>query len=976
MEPGYLGEEDSLSRHVPTLFTVCAKIVSENMVRLEQGVCDLPTAILRELLQFLNIYDLERIEEVVVKKGISTQALWLQLWKDLIGTNPKIRTEPFNWRQKFLQTFFHGVLWGTLDILNDRRLINSRSSALVLGSRHVSKLVIRNKLQGVKELADNPSICTPLTCTVHKLVFQHLRSVDLLLEHSLLKLLHSLVHHGVVEEVALSHWNEPYPELLSHILRTSAGLWCEGKREDQGTYCCDEGRLKMGIESMEPTVQSNILDCCHQQLEKTAYCTLPNWTFTTTENIAGKKIMSPSVNMPSAKLIPPSTHCVNSEETSYEKLCLVSRSSCCGAHRICPKKRKSCGTMCGTLSSLDVHTVVSEVQPCSGSHGMALVEPNSCAYSSQLEQRPTYTPGKICDESNCCNGQKLPYACSKVVKKPRCPDQYHDGSGEKPNYSHETDDRTFIKPSSSSVITGTSEQLVSHCEFTNDAEKQTAAITEEGTYSTCGSFSEGPLSPGTISESTNAHNRTLEESCLLSSSTWTSEDLVSCFTNQRTCKKPRLTDMFNIESAEKSKITGLSEATEKPEDIYDYIFMIGGKKADIEQNTSGTDENTGNLLEGLNNSDFFGQEQVDNTSLSSSPQLYLRSVSVLEMTSVSLSYKSSRMLCKLLSSWVSLQKLVLEYNGLGPAIFPILKELCVLSRCHDNSLSTLVLKDDILHLPIIKLVKILLGIFPRLRTLHMGFLLEIQNESLENELLMAAAEITDSCLEDLSLSCTDKPLQVDLLLPVLRPLKFLRRLCLHRASFGAPEELGKLLHATTYFLSALDWVTIQDVNLAVCFKEVLDLLHSAPLKGLTLDNCRLFERQAAETVSEIVTALKQNQSLKFLSLPANRLGNEGLLSLAKLFTEDSLSRISSLNVSANCIRGNGLLKFARLLMTSESELSGGLKLKELNVSENLFFRDPALTQEALELFKNKCHVITIQSLTEPLQAFADHISVM
>uniref|UniRef100_UPI00398F499D leucine-rich repeat-containing protein 41 isoform X2 n=1 Tax=Pristiophorus japonicus TaxID=55135 RepID=UPI00398F499D len=915
MEPSGPGEE---SRDVPTLFTVCAQNVSENMVRLEQRAWGLPTPILRQLLQFLNIYDLERIEEVAVKKGISTRALWLQLWKDVIGTNPKVKTEPFNWRQKFLQTFFHGVLWGTLDILKDKRLNNSRSSALVLGSRHVSKLVIRNKLQGVKELADNPSICNRLTCTVHKMVFQHLRSVDLILQHSLLMLLHSLVHHGVVKEVALSHWNEPHPELLALILRTSAGLWREGKMEYQGIDCCGEDKLKMDIKAMKPTVQRNILDCCHQQAEKTAYCTLSDWIFTTTESNRAKKIMTPSVNVPSDSLISPHAHCVTSEESSCGELWVVDGSSCRKTHGTYPKKRKSCGTMCGALRCPDVQNIVSEMQPFSGSRGMALTEPDSCAHSNLLEQRPSCISGKTCDESN-CNGQKIlkgqlySCACSRVVKEPGCPDQHHNGSEEK-RYSHDANSRMFIESTSSAVDIGTSKQLVSHYECTNAIENQDSAITEELTCpNASGSFSEGPGSPEMTfgeSESTNAHGKTLEEPCLLNSSTWIPEDLVSCFTNNRTCKKPRLADVCNIKSAEKSK-TGLSEVIEKPGDIYDYIFMIGGSKTDTEQNTSGTDENSDDLLEGL-----------------------------------------------------------------GPAIFLILKELCVLSRCHDNRLSTLVLKDDILHLPMIKLVKILLGNFPRLRTFHVGFLLEIQNESLENELLMATAEVTGSCLEDLSLSCTNKPLQVDMLLPVLRGLKFLRRLCLHRASFGAPEELGKLLHATTFFLSALDWITIQDVNLAVCFKEVLDLLHSAPLKGLTLDNCRLFERHAAETVSEIVTALKQNQSLKFLSLPANRLGNKGLLSLAKLFTEDSLSCISCLNVSANCIRGDGLLEFAKILLSSESERSGGLKLKELNISENLFFRDPAPTQEALELFKNKCHIITVQSLTDPLQAFADHISVM
>ncbi|XP_048395399.2 leucine-rich repeat-containing protein 41 [Stegostoma tigrinum] len=962
MELGIAREEETLSHHVSTLFNICAKNVSENMVRLQQGVSGLPTAILRELLKFLNIYDLERIEEVAIKKGISTQDLWLKLWKDVIGTNPKIITEPFNWRTKFLQTFFHGVLWGTLDILNDKRLINSRSSALVLGSRYVSKLVIRNKLQGVKELTDNPNICAHLTSTVHKLVFQHLRSVNLLLEHSLSKLLHRLVHHGTVTEVILSNWNEPHPELLCLILRTSAGFWRKGKREDQCTYCCDDGKLKMGVETVKPTAQSSILDCCHEQLQNTS---LSDWTFTTTEKDGGKKIMSQNTNMPSVNFSSKSAHCVTSKETSCEELCLVDRSSCCETHRTCLKKRKYCGKMCGAL-------------PSSGGHGMVLLEPNSSAHSSQLDQRPAYF-GKICDENNCCKGQKVikgslyPCACNRVVKEPFSPHQYHNGSEENPSYSHETNSGTFIDPTSCKEITETSEQLVSICECSHGAGKQNAAIAEVQTYAKLNaSFSKGSVSPAVCSggfESTN-------ELSLLKSNPWTSESLLSCYTNQQTCKKPRLTDTLNIHSAEESKITRLSEVAENPEDIYDYIFMISGNKTDTEQNTSGTDENNGNLLNGLNDFDCFGQEQMDSIPLFYPPEPYLRSVSVLEITSVSLTYTSSIMLCKLLSSWVTLQKLVLEYNGLGPAIFLILKELYVLSRCKDNSLSTLVLKDDILHLPMVKLVKILLNIFPRLHTFSLGFLLEIQNESLEKEMLMTVEEGTESYLEDLSMSWTNKPLQVDLLLPVLRELKFLRRLCLHRASFRTPEDLGKLLHATTYFLSALDWVTIQDVNLAVSFKEVLDLLRSAPLKGLTLDNCRLFERQTAETVSEIITALKQNQSLKFLSLPANRLGNDGLLSLAKLFTQDSLSCISSLNVSANCIRGDGLLKFAKLLLTSESELPGGLKLKELNISENLFFREPALTQEALELFKNRCHVITIQSLTEPSQAFADYISVM
>ncbi|XP_032884690.1 leucine-rich repeat-containing protein 41 isoform X2 [Amblyraja radiata] len=920
---------EETSSEVLSLFTFCARTISENVSRLEQGICDLPAVVFQELLQFLNIYDLERIEEVAVRKGISTRAFWHQIWKDVIGTNPKAKTEHINWRQKFLQTFFHGVLWGTLDILSDRQLNNSRSSALILASRHVSKLVIRNKLQGVKELADNPTICSRLASTVHKLVFQHLRSVDHTLQDSLLTLLHGLIHHGVVKEVALSHWNEPHPELLALLLRTSAGLWHARKKESQYNECCDEDRLKMNIKARDSTVQKNILDCCQQEAVR---------RFTTAEDNAAKTVMSATAGMTSDDLISPSTYHATCEEISCGELGIIPEVSNCSTRKIHPKKCKSCLGMQNPLRSRDTRSVGLDVKLFSEGNGRASAEPHS--YSSHDLFEPTYLSNKTC-ESNCCSEQQiikgqLYSAPGRVMKEMEYSEQQHSASEEITSYSHEASSRTFTEPRSPHAAARTSERLVSH-KCANGFQNHNSAIVEEVAFSEelgCPRMVFGELG-------TNAHSRTLDESYVCHPSTCSSEDLTPCYAYNRMCKKPRLTDVCNFKSEEKSKTNQrLSEEIEKQGDIYDYIFMIGKSKTKSVQNTSDSDETNDSLLEDLSDDALTGEEQAD-TTFSSSPELFARSVSVLEITSVALSYKSAVMLSKLLSSWVSLQKLVLEYNGLGPAIFLVLKGLYVLS-CRSSCLSTLVLKDDILHLPLVKLIEIIIGIFPHLQTFHLGFLLEIQSESLENKLLTGTPEIRGSCLENLSLSCTNMPLQVDMLLTVLKELKVLKYLNLHKASFNPPDALGKLLHAAT------------------C---------------LTMDNCHLFENHI-ETVSEIVTALKQNQSLKSLSLPANRLGNKGLLSLSKLFTEDSLSCISCLNVSANCIRGDGLLEFAMVLTKADLERPGRLKLKELNVSENLFFRDPALTKEAIELFKNKCHVITEQSLTDPLQALADYSSVM
>ncbi|XP_069795051.1 leucine-rich repeat-containing protein 41 isoform X2 [Narcine bancroftii] len=959
MEASGCGE---ISGDVPTLFTCCARNISENMVRLEQGVCDLPAAVFQELLQFLNIYDLEKIEKAAVKKGISTQAFWHQIWKDVIGTNPKAKTEPINWRQKFLQTFFHGVLWGTLDILNDRRLNNSRCSALALASQHVSKLVIRNKLQGVKELADNSNICKHLVCTVHKLVFQHLRSVDQMLQDSLLTLLHNLIHHGVVRQVALSHWNEPHPELLALLLRTSAGLWHVGKKEYQCVECCNEDRLKLNLKRKDSTVQRNILGCYQQETGKTA---LFDGRFTTTDKSGAKKDLSTIVNLTSCDLISPNIYHGIYQEILHGEVGMAEGSSRRNTCKTDPIKCKSCLRVCDPLRNRDALSSASDED-----NERALSESHSCVRLDLFE--PTYLFNNSCG-SNCCRGQQIikgqlypACTCDRVLKESGCSEQHY-AFEEKAIYSHEAK-RTFTGPRFLGTAPGPSEKLVPH-KCANGFQKH-SSVTEEVTFSE----ELGSASVNLECEAT-AHSEALNELYVFHPNTCPSEDLAPCYANNRVCKKPRLTDVCNFKTAEKSKTNQrLSEEIEKQGDIYDYIFMMGKSETKSIQDTSGTDANNDSLLEELNDYPSTGEEQVDKT-LPPCLELHFRSVSVLEITSVSLSYKSAVMLSKLLSSWVSLQKLVLEYNGLGPAIFLILKGLYVLSCCRSSCLSTLVLKDDILHLPLVKLIKIIIGIFPRLQIFHLGFLLEIQNETLENKLLTGTPDITGSCLENLSLSCTNIPLQVDILLTVLKELKFLRSLNLHRASFSPPEELGKLLHATTFSLPSLEWITIQDVNLAACFKEFLELLRNAPLKGLTFDNCRLFENHT-ETVPEIVTALKQNRFLKFLSLPANRLGNKGLLALAKLFTEDSLSCITCLNVSANCIRGDGLLEFAMLLMRAESELPGGLKLKELNVSENLFFRDPALTEEALKLFKNKCRIITVQSLTDPLQALADHSSVM
>ncbi|CAJ0917648.1 unnamed protein product [Ranitomeya imitator] len=124
----------------------------------------------------MNIYYLERIEQTAVQKGLSTQSIWCKLWNDIMKSKPSRFGTVTCWRKKFLESFFHNVLRGILDVSSDHRLIDHRFSPLMHSSRHVSELTICNKQQGVTELPQAVVEC--LTQSVETLKFLHLRSSD------------------------------------------------------------------------------------------------------------------------------------------------------------------------------------------------------------------------------------------------------------------------------------------------------------------------------------------------------------------------------------------------------------------------------------------------------------------------------------------------------------------------------------------------------------------------------------------------------------------------------------------------------------------------------------------------------------------------------------------------------------------------------------------------------------------------------
>ncbi|XP_067423949.1 leucine-rich repeat-containing protein 41 [Emydura macquarii macquarii] len=420
-----------------------------------------------------------------------------------------------------------------------------------------------------------------------------------------------------------------------------------------------------------------------------------------------------------------------------------------------------------------------------------------------------------------------------------------------------------------------------------------------------------------------------------------------------------------------------------PEDLYDFVFTVAREEETAESLYES------NVLEeesidgwALSSADAPGFEGVGCTEGGSVGIVPLKaacpfqSVSTLELFSIPLTGDTCRILGNLLSSWASLEKLVLSYNGLGANIFCILSGLRALSRRSDCRLHVVRVSDVFSHIPSVELVQAILSAFPRLHTLSVSFDLKNQLEGnrLEGHSSSLEAEIPVSCLEELEIRFPREPLQTTLLLPVLKASRSLQQLSLDSATISCPLEFGLLLQALKECNPGLKRLSFHDVNLADYQKEVLLLLQDPVLQEITFSFCRLFESCTTEFLSDIIKIVKRNSTLKSLKLPGNRLGNHRLVALADIFSEDSSSSLCQLDVSSNCIKPDGLLEFAKKLESHILQRGGRITFTHLRLFQNWLDQDAATAQEALRRLKAVCRVVS--STWDSSQAFADYISVM
>ncbi|XP_062478994.1 leucine-rich repeat-containing protein 41 isoform X1 [Pezoporus occidentalis] len=459
-----------------------------------------------------------------------------------------------------------------------------------------------------------------------------------------------------------------------------------------------------------------------------------------------------------------------------------------------------------------------------------------------------------------------------------------------------------------------------------------------------------------------------------------------CISDQPSCQRVLRKTRRRLKSAVGKKRRCLRRSRgphADSEDLYDFVFTVAKEDNSglLNKNSATEGENAENWTSSSSGSPCHGhagcKKRGGSAGIFSLKAAHrFRSVSTLELFSIPLTGETCRTLSNLLSSWVSLENLILSYNGLGANISCILSALRALSRHSDCHLHVLRVSDIFSHMPCMELVCCILSASPQLRTLSVSFDLKNQLEGNrpEGNPTCSEVEIPESCLEQLEIRFPREPLHTSFLLPVLKASKSLQQLSLDSATLPSSQELGLLLEALKECNPNLKKLSFHDVNLAEHQKEVLLLLQDPILQEITFSFCRLFESSTTEFLSEIINTVKRNSALKSLKLPGNRLGNHRLVALADIFSEDSSSSLCQLDVSSNCIKPDGLLEFTKKLEGYIQQRGGQIQFTHLRLFQNWLDQDAETAQEALRRLKAVCSVVN--DSWDSSQAFADYISVM
>ncbi|KAK0137485.1 Leucine-rich repeat-containing protein 41 [Merluccius polli] len=195
---------------------------------------------------------------------------------------------------------------------------------------------------------------------------------------------------------------------------------------------------------------------------------------------------------------------------------------------------------------------------------------------------------------------------------------------------------------------------------------------------------------------------------------------------------------------------------------------------------------------------------------------------------------------------------------------------------------------------------------------------------------------------------------------------------LHISGIRLPTSSShrEILSSISEFNHRLRTLHLEDINLADCHQDILNLLRNCMLEELSLKDCRLLEKcsDRESYLQQLMDSLKKVRSLRSLCLSQNRLAKSAP-ALAELFTGSPSSAVKRLDISSNFIQPAELLELGQRLQTHPPQ-----QRLTLDLRKNPWDRDRETWHDALRTLRPLCDFLT--DGWKSRNTMADHISNM
>ncbi|KAM6963161.1 leucine-rich repeat-containing protein 41 [Aplochiton taeniatus] len=195
---------------------MCLKATSKYMAVLDTKCHDLPISLLKDLLPYLNIVDLDRVQPALNLKGISTYSAWVGIYRDMMGPREVIdlRTEEDS-KLKVMHTLFQFMFYGYRFRGDIKYISNINFNALLL---MMAKYIVQLRLLPSSYIRSYTTELRPVLSVLEASV----RCVEIRnpMEVSrknpnFLYVLHRILDHGRARDVFI---RDPDPISLAWIL--------------------------------------------------------------------------------------------------------------------------------------------------------------------------------------------------------------------------------------------------------------------------------------------------------------------------------------------------------------------------------------------------------------------------------------------------------------------------------------------------------------------------------------------------------------------------------------------------------------------------------------------------------------------------------------------------------------------------------------------------------------------------------------